>query len=58
MSDPRNPQTEVSRGRCCQCGRVAELVTKAEGFNGLGWCAECERKNRQPMFQLVEVWPQ
>lgn len=58
MCDPHTTQTEVARGRCVQCGHVAELVKLAKGFAGLGVCAECERKNRQPMFQLAEAWPQ
>jgi hypothetical protein len=55
MRDPQDTQTEVERGRCCECGRLAVLVTKAEGFAGLGWCAACERENRQPELELVKA---
>ena len=58
MNDPRQRRREVERGRCVQCGRIAELVALAAGFTGLGWCADCDRKNREPMFTLAEAWPQ
>lgn len=51
-------ETCTTSERCVQCGRATELVRLAEGFHGLGWCADCDRENQQPMFTLAEAWPQ